>query len=91
MERKDRLRRTKLKIKERLRKLKSLFNKEPKFDGMLRNNNEMNHLSNYGKPRKTNNRKRKSNYRCHTCGFGKADNYSPHDQRQIDSLFYNEE
>lgn len=36
MERKDRLRRTALKIKERLRKLKSLFNEEPKFDGMLR-------------------------------------------------------
>jgi len=88
---KERMRETALKIKQRLKLLKSVRNDAPKFEGMLANNNEMNHLMTYGTSKKTNRNKRKSNYKSKLGGYGVENDYSPHDQRQIDEMNYNED
>ena len=93
MNRAERRRRTKRTIKKRKEKLKFLIPEysEEVVDGYLKNNNEMNKYGSAGRSMKTNRRKSHSSYRHKGGRFGKADNYIPHDQRQIDRGKYNED
>ena len=57
----------------------------PKHRNMLANNNEVNALVGAGVKTKTNTRKASASYR-HKGGYGKANKYTPHDQRQLDAM-----
>ena len=54
-----------------------------KQEGYFRNNNEMNAYCGMGRNPRTNTRKAHCPYRCNG-GYGKANNYTRKDQRQID-------
>ena len=100
MNRAERRRRTRNIIKKRKEKIK-YFN--PVFmniedaitngticEGQLRNNNDMNRLGGGGVSRKTKAKHSHSTYR-HKGAYGKAIQYKPHDQRQIDQELDQEE
>ena len=57
----------------------------PKHLHMLANNNEVNAFVGAGVKTKTNTRKSSASYR-HKGGYGKANKYTPHDQRQLDAM-----
>ena len=86
MDRAERRRRTKEiinKRKEKIKYLSYLKNAEEIEEGYLKNNNIMNKYGSAGTAIKTNTRKGHASYR-HKGAYGKANNYSAHDQRQID-------
>lgn len=59
-------------------------------EGQLRNNNEMNKFSHGGTAKKTKTKHSHASYR-HKGGYGKAKQYKPHDQKQIDQELDQEE
>lgn len=64
--------------------IKSICNRTTNHPiGYYRNNNEAN--ANTQKSKKTNTRKSSSSYK-HKGGYGKANKYNAHDQRQLDSM-----
>jgi len=74
------------KVRERMNLIKSLFyNIDDYIDspGKLSNNN---YVNNTAGNQKTNTRKAHSTYRTKRGGYGKATQWSPHDQRQIDNM-----
>lgn len=91
MDRAERRRRNKNIIKKRKKLLKelnkndywNLFDDDILCEGELRNNNMMNKYGGHQGHKKTNTRKACSSYRHHG-GYGKANNYKPHDLRQIE-------
>jgi hypothetical protein len=83
MNRAERRRRTKEIINKRKEKIKYLSYSEEIEEGYLKNNNIMNKYGSGGTSTKTNTRKGHASYR-HKGAYGKANNYSAHDQRQID-------
>lgn len=94
MNRAERRQRTKRIIKKRKDKLKYIAYYSEKAqeleDGYLKNNNEMNKYGSGGTAIKTNTRKGHASYR-HNGAYGSANNYSAHDQRQIDRGKYDED
>lgn len=84
MNRAERREKTEKIIKKRKEKLKYIyFNEIEESDGYLKNNNLMNKYGSGGTSTKTNTRKGHASYR-HKGMYGKANNYSAHDQRQLD-------
>lgn len=94
MNRAERRRRTREIIKKRKEKLKYIAPYSEKAqeieEGYLKNNNEMNKYGSSGKAIKTNTRKGHASYR-HKGAYGSANNYSAHDQKQIDRGEYDED
>ena len=92
MDRAKRRKNTFHKIKQRLELLKNLGRDKSfckNFDndvvkGKLENSSEVSARITGGCSKKTNRRKAHSNYRTKLGGYGKENNYSPHDQRQVD-------
>ena len=68
--------------KEKLKFLNKNLDTSEIEDGYFKNNSIMNTYVNYGKSKKTNTRKGHTNYR-RKGAYGKANNYSAHDLRQI--------
>jgi thioredoxin-related protein len=99
MDRGERRRIRKRKIKQRMNKAKHFIpawvykdkSAEEIFDipGYFSNNNEMNKYANGGCAKKTKSRKGHQTYR-HKGTYGKAVNYSKHDQQQVDDMNYQE-
>lgn len=89
MNREERRNRTQRVIEKRKEKLKYLCKKSNPIEediiceGQLANNNDMNRFGGGGTKIKTNTRKSCASYRHHG-GYGKANQYKAHDQRQLD-------
>lgn len=91
MNRAERRKRTFYIINKRKAKLKNWSNASEKIeDGYYENNSIMNEYGSAGKAIKTNTRKSHASYR-HKGGYGSANKYKPHDQRQIDQELDQEE